>query len=168
MDKTTHPYFVPDSTQGSRKETAVLLVGTASEGDSEGAIPQREVAATQGGFRISERVYKALGWDEDDDNDEVGGNDARQVPGEVVTGQVPVSSPLDDEEVPTEDEADAETPTDDDAPEPAEDDEPLPYDQWDYADLKAEVAKRDLATDDLKTATLIAALTADDQADAQS
>lgn len=183
MDKTTHPYFVPDSTAGGRRETATLLVGTASEFD----IPQREVASTQGGFRISENVYKALGWGEDDEpatdqtSDSVGDPDARQVPGEVVTGQVPVA--------PAEEDYDTETAQFSDAPlvtSPEGTDEPgevdgfadlaeeveeeestedvPPYSEWDYQDLKAEVAKRGIETPDQKGPTLVAALEAHDAA----
>lgn len=56
MDTKTHPYFVPDNTEGNRQETAVLLVGTAREFD----IPQREIASTRGGYMISERVFEAV------------------------------------------------------------------------------------------------------------
>ena len=58
MDKTTHPFFVPDG--DSRQQTAVLLVGTAREF----GIPQREVAAVRGGFRISAALADVL-YDED-------------------------------------------------------------------------------------------------------
>lgn len=43
--------------------------------------------------------------------------------------------------------------------EEAEESEDSVYEDWDYQDLKAEVAKRDLKVKDQKTETLIAALT---------
>lgn len=57
MNKTTHPYFVPNG--DDRKQTAVLLVGTADEY----GIDQREIRTARGGFRISENVANALGLD---------------------------------------------------------------------------------------------------------
>lgn len=42
-------------------------------------------------------------------------------------------------------------------------DEDEPYSEWDYADLKAEVARRELETDDQKKETLVAALEEDDE-----
>ena len=56
MDIKSHPYFVPADTEGTRQETAILLVGTAREFD----IPQREIASTRGGYMISERVFEAV------------------------------------------------------------------------------------------------------------
>lgn len=61
MNSTTHPYFVPADTEGTRKETAILLVGTAREF----GIPQREIASTMGGFNISQRVFDAV-WPTDE------------------------------------------------------------------------------------------------------
>lgn len=153
MNTTTHPYFVPDNTMGSRRDTAVLLVGTATE---EG-IDQREVFAVPGGgFRISEAVYSALGWDETEDNDEVGGSDARIAPGAQVPAEPPVGQSAED----VTDAIDAEVPA---------------YADWEYADLRTEVSRRDIETPDLKTATLIAALEAydasvedDEDADAEA
>lgn len=46
----TLPVFVPNG--DSRQDTAILLVGTAKEF----GVPSREIAATQGGFRISQRL----------------------------------------------------------------------------------------------------------------
>lgn len=179
MDKSTHPYFVPDDTQGSRRETAILLTGTATEF----GIEQREVAATQGGFRISENVYKALGWDEDDETPETtGSSETRMPPGDdvsnqsVLTGQVPVPGeqpPLADVNITDDgfegtdstetqyDNGDL-SPADDDDADDADDDDVLPYDQWEYSDLVAEVGKRDINTPDRRAATLVAALTAYD------
>lgn len=62
MDAKTHPYFVPNDQEGSRQETAVLLVGTAHEFE----IPQREIASTMGGFNITQRVFDAVFGDEAD------------------------------------------------------------------------------------------------------
>ena len=61
MDTKSHPYFVPADTEGTRQETAILLVGTAREFD----IPQREIASTMGGFNISQRVFDAV-WPTDE------------------------------------------------------------------------------------------------------
>lgn len=190
MNTETHPYFVPDSTAGSRKQTAILLVGTATEGDDNGPIPQREVFAVPGGgFRISERMYSALGWDED--NDVVGGADARQAPGvQVPTGQevpgdlghkdgtigdVTISGDGFEGTLLHEDQTDAgdvslsvdRDPSEDgadsveDVTDAIEADVP-PYAEWGYADLRTEAARRELDTPDLKAATLIAALEAYD------
>lgn len=138
MDKNTHPYFVPNDTQGSRRETAVLLVGTADEYD----IPQREIASTRDGFRISEKVAIALGYVDEDGEDtsdgeiDGGQSDARSAQG-VTVGQ------------------------DSDA---ADGDEVESYADWERNDLLAEVARRNLVTEDKKTATLVAALENDDEA----
>lgn len=187
MNTETHPYFVPDSTMGSRKQTAILLVGTATEHK----IDQREVfAVPSGGFRISENVYKALGWDDDDTDDTVGGADARQSPGSPVgqgqdvpgnlghddgtIGDVTISSEGFAGTLLNEDQVDAGdvSPALDSSGEPvgqsvedvtdAIDDEVPPYAEWEYADLRTEAARRDLDTPDLKAATLIAALEAYD------
>lgn len=153
MNKTTHPYFVPNDTQGNRRDTAALLVGTATEFN----IPQREVATTQDGFRISENVAKALGWTDEDGDGEVdpAQSDPRTAQGQTVFDAQPDAESSDDVLVDGDDEdnvlADPE-------------DEVAPYDEWEYNDLKAEIARRGLDTEDQKAATLAAALTADDAA----
>lgn len=48
--------FVANDAAGTRKETAILLVGTAREFD----IPQREIASARTGFYISERLAEIL------------------------------------------------------------------------------------------------------------
>lgn len=177
MDKNTHPYFVPDSQEGNRRDTAVLLVGTAAEFE----IPQREVAATRGGFRISQNVYDALGWNEDEAIDgSVGEDESRQAPGEVVTGQVQIGQRESDtgsdeadltgapKSAPIEGEADVDTDADETDQTDDETVEALPYDEWDYADLKTEIANREIETDDKKAETLVAALIADDEANANA
>jgi hypothetical protein len=63
MNKTTHPYFVADG--DSRQDTAILLVGTAREF----GIPQRDIAAVRGGFRISQALADVL-YDEGQDEPE--------------------------------------------------------------------------------------------------
>jgi hypothetical protein len=120
MNRTTHPYFVPNG--DNRKDTAVLLVGTAGEY----GIDQRDIRMVRGGFRISQAVADALGLDTDEVPEET--------EEDVLTGQVPV-------------------PDSDAGPD---------YSEWEYPDLKAEVAKRGLDTEDKKSATLIAALLDDD------
>jgi hypothetical protein len=132
MNTTTHPFFIEDGE--SRQETAILLVGTAEEA----GIDQRDVRATRGGFRITQAVADALGLDTSEDAD---------------------SEPIDPATVSGNDaEPDADADADADDAEP----ETVDYSEWDYADLKAEVAKRDLDTEDRKSDTLVAALTADD------
>lgn len=54
MNKTTHPYFVENGE--SRRDTAILLVGTADEF----GIDQRDVRAVRGGFRISQAMADVL------------------------------------------------------------------------------------------------------------
>lgn len=61
MDSTTHPYLVPFDTAGSRKETAVLLVGTADEFK----IDQRSIRMVRNGFRITQDLYDVLYDDAD-------------------------------------------------------------------------------------------------------
>lgn len=100
--------FVPNSQQGNRRDTAVLLTGTADEYD----LPQRDIKVVNGGFEISDDLAEALGLS-------------------------------------TEDES-------------AEDENP--YSDWEYADLKHEVAERGLDTENQKATTLAAALLADDEA----
>lgn len=53
--------FVPSNAAGSRRETAVLLVGTAREYD----IPQRSILAAQGGFWITPDLARLVFEDED-------------------------------------------------------------------------------------------------------
>lgn len=59
-------HFVPDDTMDSRKETAILLVGTAREF----GIPQRSIQTTYGGFWITQELADVL-YDESDDEPEV-------------------------------------------------------------------------------------------------
>jgi hypothetical protein len=203
MDRETHPYFVPDNTFGSRRETATALVGTASSFD----IPQREVFAVPsgGGFRVSENIYKALGWADDEDSPEQPGiSETRTDPGQTVTGSVPDSEGVLTGQVPVapvvitdngfegtepdetqyqdgdlssaEDEDDLDDLDDEEPVETAEqvddaaladeddldDEEVAPYSEWDYTDLKAEVAKRGLEVENQRGPTLVAALEADD------
>lgn len=56
MDRTTHPNFVPSDAAGSRKETAVLLVGTAREF----GVSQQDIASTHNGFWISDALADVL------------------------------------------------------------------------------------------------------------
>lgn len=63
------PHFVPDATMGSRKDTAVLLVGTAREY----GIAQRAILAAHGGFWITDELA-AIVYDEDEQA-EVSGNE---------------------------------------------------------------------------------------------
>lgn len=72
---TTHPNWVPDATMGSRKDTAVLLVGTATEF----GIPQRDIASTRGGFYISDRLAELV-------YDEAGEDDQAEPEPETVSG----------------------------------------------------------------------------------
>ena len=53
--------FVPSDAAGSRKETAVLLVGTAREFD----IDQHSILAAQGGFWITADLARLVFEDED-------------------------------------------------------------------------------------------------------
>lgn len=53
--------FVPSDAAGSRKETAVLLVGTAREYD----IDQHSILAAQGGFWITADLARLVFEDED-------------------------------------------------------------------------------------------------------
>lgn len=55
-------------------------------------------------------------------------------------------------------------PTGGDADGDDDEDEVQPYSEWDYKDLKAEVAERGLEVADQKAETLVAALDADDEA----
>lgn len=60
-----HPHFIPDSHAGSRKDTAVLLVGTAREF----GIDQHSIKAVQGsGFRITQELADVLYHESDDSN----------------------------------------------------------------------------------------------------
>lgn len=52
-------------------------------------------------------------------------------------------------------------------PDDEEDDVP-PYEEWEYADLKTEVSTRGIETEDQKKDTLVAALRADDEAQAEA
>lgn len=149
MDKNTHPYHVPDDTAGSRQETAALLVGTADEY----GISQREVfAVPSGGFRISEAVFNALGWGDDEDPTEGTVTEGQDTSTANVVGQgIPVTAPAEEGE-------------DVDIEALAQEGEVRPdYAAWDRADLLTAVSNRGLETEDKKTATLIAALEADDE-----
>ena len=110
--------FVPSGS--SRKETAILLVGTADEF----GIDQHSIRTTSGGFLITQELHDAV-YGED---------------GEV--------------QAEAQDAADADEP---DLP---------PYEEWDYQDLKSEVATRELEVENHKAETLVAALVADDEANA--
>jgi hypothetical protein len=175
MNKDTHPYFVPDDTNGSRRQTAAALVGTATEND----IPQREVFATRGGFNISERMYEAMGWADEDDQPlerqdgvhagvvgqttSVGGDDTgagERLLGSDQTAKVNITdkgfegSDPDADEFDNGDVSPAQTEEHDEAGED--------YSDWSYPEVKAEVTRRGLETADQKQPTLVAALIADD------
>lgn len=62
---TARTVFVPESTMGSRQETAVLLVGTAREF----GIDQHAIVSTQGGYWITEELA-AIVYDEGDQIEE--------------------------------------------------------------------------------------------------
>ncbi len=156
MNTETHPYFVPDSLEGSRRETAVLLSGSAAEfsqdveRDSMGTpvdgsepISQHDIQSVQGGFRITEALYERI-WGDDEDG------------AEGVTTATPETRMEPGTDVP-EGSATGEEPTEE------EDDEPEDYSTWERNDLLAEVSRRGLETEDKKTATLAAALAADDE-----
>lgn len=51
-----HPHFIADSLGGSRKDTAILLTGTAREFH----VHQREIKAVQGGFRVTQNMHDVL------------------------------------------------------------------------------------------------------------
>ena len=166
MSKASHPYFIPNG--DSREDTAVLLVGTADEA----GIDQRGIQAVPGGFNITPEVARAAYGDEfvDDQPDPevpaVDPSEKQPVGGDVVagalTGQVPVSGNLDG----TGDAMIQGKPEDEEPEEPEEpEDEVAPYDEWEYATLKTEVANRGLAVEDQKKDTLVAALTQDDESD---
>lgn len=55
------PHFVPNDHAGTRKDTAVLLVGTASEF----GLPQRSIRTTTAGFWITDKLASVL-YDESD------------------------------------------------------------------------------------------------------
>lgn len=111
--------FIPNSHQGSRRDTATLLIGTAEEH----GIDKRSIKATSRGFNIPDELAELLGV------------------------EAPEAEVVD------------ETEEDEDVP---------PYDEWEYNDLKSEVATRGLDTEDHKKNTLVAALVADDVAQAES
>lgn len=83
MDKMTHPYFIADDAAGTRKETAILLVGTADEY----GIDQHSVRMVRGGFRVTQEMADALGIEDDEAED--GAEDGAETE-PVLTGQVPV------------------------------------------------------------------------------
>jgi hypothetical protein len=64
-----HTAFVPNG--DSRRDTAVLLVGTATEY----GIDQHSIKAVGGGFRITEELAAVL-YDEDEHTQEPSGNRA--------------------------------------------------------------------------------------------
>lgn len=51
-----HPVFVPANKAGSRKDTAILLVGTAREFN----ISQHDIVSTSNGYRITQRLADVL------------------------------------------------------------------------------------------------------------
>ena len=57
--------FIPEDTMGSRRETAVLLVGTAREY----GIPQRAILSASGGYWITKELADII-YDEADANAE--------------------------------------------------------------------------------------------------
>lgn len=65
-----HPVFVANDTAGTRRDTAVLLVGTAREFK----IHQRAIQSTHNGYWITDELADVL-YDEGV-TDEVSGNDA--------------------------------------------------------------------------------------------
>lgn len=67
MTTASHPVFVPADTAGTRKETAILLVGTAREFD----IPQRSIQPMYGGFRITDALADVLYDESAPDEEEV-------------------------------------------------------------------------------------------------
>jgi hypothetical protein len=80
---STHPHFIPADYAGSRKDTAVLLVGTAREF----GIDQHNIRRTGSGYTITDRLLDVLIEQSDEDSGEqsgeveVSGNDALD-PGE--------------------------------------------------------------------------------------
>lgn len=69
--------FVPDG--DSRRDTAVLLIGTAREYQMDDA---RVVRAVAGGFYISDELAELL-YDEDEQEPEVSGNPETKAPAEA-------------------------------------------------------------------------------------
>lgn len=63
-------HFVPENTMDTRKETAVLLVGTAREF----GISQRSIQSTYGGFWITQELADVLYDESEQDEPEVSGN----------------------------------------------------------------------------------------------
>ena len=49
-------HFIPNGFLGSSRDTAVLLVGTASEFE----IDQHDIVKTQGGYNISDALHEIL------------------------------------------------------------------------------------------------------------
>lgn len=140
MDSDSHPYVIDANAEGSARETAVLLVGTAVEYDLDPATDIQRITRPEPGFRITEALAEALGSDLDE------ADSADEVP-------VPAPEPdLSGNKQPL-------APDHDIHGEPVED----AYADWDYADLKAAVKTRGIDTEDQKQATLIAALKADDE-----
>jgi len=165
MNSTTHPYFVANGE--NRRETAQVLVGTAEEY----GVDQDDIFATQDGFRISQAMSDAMAKAEVDDLEDATPvtKDSSYVIGTHGPGgseEVAPNSDIATESLATAQGADALglTPLDEDGDEVDEGVEP--YEEWSYTDLKAEVARRDLDTANLQGATLIAALYADDEAQA--
>lgn len=147
MSKDSHPYFIANDPDA--KTTATLLVGTADEF----GIDQHDIQKTQGGYNVTEEIARAL-YGEDFDATETPTEDA------VLTGQVlvpgePVVTGTDKDGTAT-----VATPAEQ-SPTPQETTSP-DYSEWDYADLKAEISRRQIETEDKRAETLIAALTASD------
>lgn len=72
MSNERFPNWVPNNTMDTRRDTAVLLVGTAKE---HGLVVRHHVASTQGGFYITDTLADVLyDEDEDEDTEPVSGN----------------------------------------------------------------------------------------------
>lgn len=153
MDSNSHPYVIDADAEGSTRETAILLVGTATEAGLDPSVDIQRITRPSPGFRITEALAEALGGS------------------------------LDEEPAPTPDEAESITLTGDGtgvaapAPEtdlsgnkqslaPEHDIHGAPtsvaYQDWAYGDLKSAVSTRGIEVENQKTETLIAALVADD------
>lgn len=168
FEKSNLPAFVPNG--DSVRDTAILLVNLA---DKHG-IPQTHIQVANDGFYISEELADLIG--EDDDETTVG-----EVASDLHVGDGPSAADpagtieADREQIALAEEIAEtnETVTVNEAPdtvtnEAVEDADvhgaaaDVDYSEWEYADLKVEVAERELVTENQKAETLIAALQADD------
>lgn len=161
-ERADYSAFVPAG--DNRRETARILVELA---DKHG-ISQEAIQSTNRGFNVTDEIADLLysGEEPEASGNYTGGDTDKSVPktqtspqtheglGDSTEGGLQHTKAVEDH--------DANGNVVDEDGNPVTVGEPVDYSEWEYAALKAEVAKRDIEVENQKAETLIAALSADD------